>query len=260
MDSRSQPAQNNKSAWSAATPEQLLENYMREGGRHSLIMELMDCVAATKDIPRVLRCLPENLLSDFIKMLQPVAALEREEDLIKIGYQYPWGVKEAREVLQWLAEHPHPHLAPPDGKPEPDPNWEPPETDYDREFGRKVERRRAFFAKMLDCVALTRDFAGVLRLLPEDVLSSFVDHIEWVAAKEGEGDLIKVGKNVRMRAHEARQMKQWLARQPHPQLAPDSRVSEFGPFWDPLGSDHERALQKMLEQRGGESKKKTSAS
>ena len=209
----------------------------------------MECVVFTGDIPRVLRCLPENLLSDFVQTISHVAAFEKEEDFIKIGYQWRWGVKEARQVMQWLAEHPHPELAPPDGKPEPDPNWEPPETEYDLEFSRLVERRRVFYAKMLDYVARTQDIPGVLRWLPENVLDDFVHHIEWVADKGGEGDLVRIGDTaVHMRLREAQQMKQWLAEHPHSQFAPDTRVSIFGPHWDPLGSEHDRALQQMLEQ------------
>lgn len=223
---------------------------MEDGGRGSLYSELMECVVFTGDIPRVLRCLPENLLSDFVQTISQVAAFEKEEDFIKIGYQSRWGVKEARQVMQWLAEHPHPELAPPGGKPEPDPNWEPPETEYDREFRRLVERRRLFYAKMLDYVAHTQDIPGILRLLPEDMLSDFVHHIEWVADKESEEELIKVPENVYMRLREARQMKKWLAEHPHPQLAPRGVTLEFAlaTSWDPLGTENERALHQMLEQ------------
>ena len=252
MDSKPTPSPYAHLAALHRIPEYWLERYMEDGHRSDLCRHIMDSVFQIGDIPRAMRCLPENLLGYFTDIISEVAALKKEEDYIRIGNQGWWGVKEARQVMQWLAEHPHPQLAPPDGKPEPDPEPEPPETEYGREFRKLVERRRLFYAKMLDYVARTQDIPGVLRWLPENVMDDFVHHIEWVADKGGEGDLVRIGDTaVHMRLREARQMKQWLAEHPHPRLAPDTRVSIFGPHWDPLESEHERALDKMLEQSAG---------
>lgn len=113
-------------------PEYWLTDYL-EGNlaRQSFYAKLMDCVVSMRDIPAVLRCLPENRLKDFTETMAWVAAKKREEDFVVIGAQVRWGVKDARKMVQWLSENPHPKLAPPDDKPEPDPSWQPPETEHE---------------------------------------------------------------------------------------------------------------------------------
>jgi hypothetical protein len=113
-------------------PEYWLNDYL-EGNlvRQSFYAKLMDCVVSMKDVPAVLRCLPANRLKDFTETMEWVAAKKREEDFVVIGDTVRWGVQDARQMVQWLAEHPHPQLAPPDRKLEPDPSWEPPETEYE---------------------------------------------------------------------------------------------------------------------------------
>lgn len=106
-------------------PEYWLNDYL-EGNlaRQSFYAKLMDCVVSMRDIPAVLRCLPENRLKDFIETMVWVAAKKREEDFVVIGATVRWGVHDARKMVQWLSENPHPKLAPPDGKPEPNPSLE----------------------------------------------------------------------------------------------------------------------------------------
>lgn len=109
-------------------PKVWLTIYLKQGmPRQSFYAKLMDCAVTMKDIPAVLRCLPENRLKDFTETMAWVAAKKREEDFVVIGSTVRWGVQDARNMVQWLAEHPQPQLAPPDGKAEPDPSWEPPE-------------------------------------------------------------------------------------------------------------------------------------
>ncbi len=94
--------------------EYWLECYLTEGmAAQSFYAKLMDCVVRTGDIPASLRRLPANLLEDFKDTIGWVAAKEKEEDFIVIGDTVLWGVKEARKMMQWLAENPNPQLGPP---------------------------------------------------------------------------------------------------------------------------------------------------
>ncbi len=122
------------------TPEYWLNDYLRGNiGSKALYAKLMDFVVSTRNVPMVLRSLPENRLKEFTETMEWVASKQREEDFVVIGDTVRWGVADARQMVQWLVDHPHPQLAPPDGKPEPDPNWEPPVTEYQR---RQREERR----------------------------------------------------------------------------------------------------------------------